>query len=299
MTVEKKKFTVEEDGFYGELFKSEKEKYPNKALVLCTGSDGEGAFSSEIVKVLNENGITILIIGFHDVPGTPEGIIEVPLEYSEKAAQYLNSIGYKKLGFFSCSMGSIFALLSVSYFPELFNLVIISSPLNYVYQAVNPNKRRIIEGKSSYTYRGKPIPYEPNTRKMSFRNFMIDSIKRGDMSNAYLYEELVTTAKEENLVPVEKMKAHVLIFSGKMDIYWPSEKSSEMIMNRLKKYNYSYPYEHISYDHAGHFLFPISVKKSSIATMAKFFKAYRKYPEENEQYATEVLNKMIEYFEAF
>ena len=167
--------------------------------------------------------------------------------------------------------------------------------LNYVYQAVNPYKRRLIEGKSSFSYRGKPVPFEPCLRKMSMRNFIIDSIKRGDMSNAYLYESLVTTAREEHLIPVEKMKAHVLIFSGKMDIYWPSTPSGEMMMKRLKEKNYAYPYEHVIFEHGGHLIVPVKLENS----MPKFFKSTRKYPKENEEYCKKTLEKIVEYFKAF
>ncbi|OUM68455.1 hypothetical protein PIROE2DRAFT_58101 [Piromyces sp. E2] len=292
---ENKTFSIKEDGFFGILFKSEKEICPNKALLLCTGSDGNIDSLKNFSQRFCDSGITVLGIGFYKVPDGSDTICEIPLEYAEKAGNYLKSIGYEKIAFYSISMGSVYALLSGSYFPELFGLVVVSAPLNYVYQAVSPDKRRLIDEKSAFSYKGKPIPYEPNVNKMSMRNFIIDSFKKGDVSNAYLYESLVTTAKEEHLIPVEKMKAHIILFTGKMDYYWPSYASAEMIMKRLKEHNYTYPYEHISFEHGGHLLAPVEIT----GLLTKFFKATRKYPEENEQYRKEILEKIIESFKTF
>jgi len=292
---EVRSFSIKEDGFFGILFKNEKVLCPNKALVVSTGSDGDLDYLRGLSKNLCATGITVLGLGFYKVPDSPNTICEVPLEYAENAAKYLKSNGYEKIGFYSASMGSVYALLSVSYFPELFSFVAISAALNYVYEAVSPDGRRLIKGKSSFSYRGKPIPFEPCVKKMSMRNFIIDSIKRGDMSNAYLYESLVTTAKEEHFIPVEKMKAHVLLFSGKMDLYWPSELSGNMIIKRLKEHNYPYPCEHVVFERGGHLITPVEVKGS----MPKFFKATRKYPKENEEYCKKTIEKIVEYFKAF
>jgi hypothetical protein len=52
-------------------------------------------------------------------------------------------------------------------------------------------------------------------------------------------------------IPVEEMSAAVLLLSGEKDKTWPSTEMSNRIMQRLKRNNYPFPQEHISYD-AGH-----------------------------------------------
>ena len=79
---------------------------------------------------------------------------------------YLKSIGYEKIGIWGISIGSIYALLSACYFPELISLVIAASPCYFVIQAMD-SKKNILFDSSSFSYKGEEIPYEPYTVKMS------------------------------------------------------------------------------------------------------------------------------------
>ena len=59
---------------------------------------------------------------------------------------------------------------------------------------------------------------------------------------------------EENTIPVEQIKGAILLISGKDDQNWPSTELSEVVINRLQENDHPYPYEHLSYEDAGHII---------------------------------------------
>ena len=287
MDEKKLEFTIKEDGFHGKLFENEKNPYKNKILIICSGSDGDFENSKKTAKFFSDNGINSLALGYFNIPDGPSIISKVPIDYVETTSKYLKSIGYDKIGIWGISMGSIYALLSACYYPDLISLVIAASPCYFVVQAMD-SKKNILFNSSAYSYKGEDIPYEPYTVKMTMFKNVFQSIINLEPNFSYLYEPLMNRVSEEHIIPVEKMKAHLIIFSGKLDHLWPSTESGELIIKRLKEKNYSYPYEHIIFEYGGHIMTPIPTK------LDKFMKANRKYPKEAEEYRKQHLNKLLE-----
>ncbi|OUM70297.1 hypothetical protein PIROE2DRAFT_1724 [Piromyces sp. E2] len=286
-STERKKFSVKKNGFYGELFEPENNNYPGKALILCTGSDGDFNMVRTLSKGLSNNGITVLGLGYFKVPGTPSALKQVPLEYIEKAGNYLKSEGFEKIGMWGFSAGSVYSLLGGVYFPDLISLVVASSPSNFVFQCYGTPT---FVNKSAFSYKGKQIPYEPNANRFDVLKTIYLMIRDLEPNTLYLFDNLEKTASENHLIPVEKMKARVLFFSGKLDKCWPSESSSQMMMKRLQSKNYTYPYEHISCEYGGHVMAPFRT------SMDVMMRANRDYPEEANEYREQHLNKLLEVF---
>eukprot|EP00833_Pecoramyces_ruminatium_P013104 jgi/Orpsp1_1/1187136/evm.model.d7180000055675.1 len=282
-------FSVKEDGFFGELFQSEKKIYENKIFIICPSSRGDFESVKIIAKGISECGIDVLGINFYNAPDTPTTISHVPLEYAENAAKYLKSVGYEKIGIWGISMGAVYALLCASYFPDLISLVVAASPMYYVLPAVDSNKNISLEG-SAFSYRGKDIPFEPYRQSMTFFKNFYETIKHLEPNLSYLYDPIMGNVPEEHIIPVEKMKARVIIISGKLDNLWPSTQSGELIMKRLKEHHYAYPYEHIICEYGSHLMAPFSVMND------KAFRACRKYPKEQEKYRKEHYDKLVEVF---
>ncbi len=59
---------------------------------------------------------------------------------------------------------------------------------------------------------------------------------------------------EAAAIPVERINGPILLISGKDDEIWLSTEASDAAIERLKEHNYPYPYEHLSYDNAGHLI---------------------------------------------
>jgi len=53
-------------------------------------------------------------------------------------------------------------------------------------------------------------------------------------------------------IPVENIHGAILLISGRDDGVWPSSEMSEAIVARLQRNHFAYPYEHLTYDRAGH-----------------------------------------------
>ena len=287
MIGKKNEFFIKEDGFHGVLFENKNNSYNNKILIVCSGSDGDFENSKKYAKFLSENGINSLALGYFNIPDGPNIIKKVPLEYVENASKYLKSIGYEKIGIWGISIGSIYALLSGCYFPDLISLVIAASPCYFVVQAMD-SKKNILFDSSSFSYKGEDIPYEPYKVQMTMFKNIFYSIWNLEPNFSYLYEPLMNNVSEEHIIPVEKMKARIILFSGKLDHLWPSTQSGENIIQRLKEKKYPYPFEHIIFEYGGHMMIPIQTK------LDKFMKANRNYPKEAEEYRKKHLNKLLE-----
>jgi len=256
-------------------------------LIICSGSEGDFELNKNASQNICKNGINTLALGYFNVPGAPNCLNKVPIDYVEKAATYLKSIGYEKIGIWGISMGSIYALTSASYFPDLISLVFAASPNYFVVEGMNSSKNRSLKA-SIFTYKGEEIPYEPYPIKINVFKKYYHSLLSLEPNFSYLYNDMMGKVAEEHIIPVEKMKARLVLFSGKLDVLWPSNQGAKLIMERLKEKNYAYPYEHIECEYGGHLMVPFPSK------LDKFMKANRKYPKETEQYRQNHLNKLIE-----
>jgi dienelactone hydrolase len=91
---------------------------------------------------------------------------------------------------------------------------------------------------------GEPIPFVPyDLSNLPDPNNVL-SIYR----NSLKQQEAVRKA----LIPVNKIKGPILLFSARDDHMWPSVEMSDMIMRTLRDQEFSYTCEHIAYDTAGH-----------------------------------------------
>ena len=58
----------------------------------------------------------------------------------------------------------------------------------------------------------------------------------------------------ESIIPVEEIKAPILMFSTKVDTIWPSTESCEKMCERLKEKAFPYSYKHIAFEHMSHMM---------------------------------------------
>jgi dienelactone hydrolase len=71
----------------------------------------------------------------------------------------------------------------------------------------------------------------------------------------------------EAAIPVERTKGPILLISGTYDGLWPSSQMSQFVMARLRANEHPYPYTHLQYERAGHFIdaphIPTTVTRTS------------------------------------
>ena len=137
---ENKTYRVEKDGFFGELFQPETDKYPGKALICFSGSDGGIELARTLAGVFQAQGLTTLALAYVLEEGLPKQFSAVPIDTLEAAAKRLHDMGYEKVGLWGISKGAELALVAGSLLPGLVNAVVAVSPMNTVCQGFVKNK---------------------------------------------------------------------------------------------------------------------------------------------------------------
>ena len=102
---------------------------------------------------------------------------------------------------------------------------------------------------STWTLKGHPLPYLPIIYKKE--DFLSPPYR---VSKGYLRGLSYLKSIPDAVFPVEKIQGPILLISGSDDHVWPSSIMSNMVQDRLEKYNFSYPVKHLRYENAGHFI---------------------------------------------
>lgn len=255
---EKKTFYVKTDGFRGELFVPAEDKFPGKALICFSGSDGGLDLARSLADVFQSRGLTTLALAYALEEGVPDQFSKIPIEFLEAAATRLHDMGYEKVGLWGISKGAELALVAGSLLPGLVNAVISVSPMNTVCQAFGKDKGIVFLPGSSWSFRGKELPYSSyGMEKFPLGQILKKSIKLRDVSMYDLYLPLVQNPNPEAVIQAEKITGPILLISSKMDNMWPSEPAAKQIMKRLDASDFSYSYQHLSYDYGGHMFIPM------------------------------------------
>lgn len=262
---ENKSFRVNTDGFYGELFIPEEDKFPEKALICFSGSDGGIELAKTLAGVFQSQGLTTLALAYVLEEGLAQQFSRVPIDTLEAAAKRLHDMGYKKVGLWGISKGAELALLAGSLMPELVNAVIAVAPMNTVCQGFGKDKGIVFIPGSSWSFHGKELPYSSyGMEKFPLGQILWKSIKIKDVTMYDLYLPLVQNPNPDAVIKAENITGPILLISSKMDNMWPSEVAAKQIMKRLKDHNFPYEYKHLSYDYGGHMFVPMEFSQTKM-----------------------------------
>ncbi len=263
-------YRVRTDGFYGELFLPEEDKYPGKALICFSGSDGNFELPRMLAGVFQAHGLTTLALAYVMEEGLPGRFLHISIDFLEAAAKRLHDMGYQKVGLWGISKGAELALTAGSLLPGLVNAVVAVAPMNTVCQGFTMEKGISFLPGSSWSFHGREIPYTPyQEKKFPFGKVLFQSIRARELSMYDLYLPLVQQPSSDAVIRAEKITGPVLLISSKMDKMWPSELAAERVMQRLQEHRFPYPYRHLRYDYGSHLFVPIELRR------AKFFKGDR------------------------
>lgn len=269
-------YSVKTDGFYGELFRPAEDKYPEKALICFSGSDGGIEVTRLLADVFKNQGLTTLALAYVMEEDLPDRFVKVPIDPLEVAAKRLHDMGYEKVGLWGISKGAELALLAGSLLPGLVNAVISVAPMSTVCQGFAKEKGISFVPESSRSFHGKEIPYSSfEMEKFPLGHILWKSIQIRDITMTDLYVPLVKNPNPDAVIKVEKITGPILLISSKMDNMWPSELAAEKIMKRLKDHDFPYLYQHLSYEYGSHLFVPMELRST------KFFKGDRGKNKEN------------------
>jgi uncharacterized protein len=216
---------------------------PAKKLGVLVLGGSDGGIPSNRAGFFAENGFPTLALGYFKTRRTPEYLDNIPLEYFNQPIEWLIKNEYVqggKIVVIGQSKGAELALLLASRKPEISGVVAFV-PSAVVFQGM---PKVFWPPRSSWTSMGKPVPFVPfNLANLPDKDNIL-AIYRNSLKR----QEAVKKA----LIPVNKINGPVLLFSAADDGIWPSVEMSNMIIQTLKDQKFGYPYEHITYENAGH-----------------------------------------------
>lgn len=249
-------------GFFGALYAPEEDAYPGKVLILVGGSDGSFSLTRLIGEQFVRRGLTVLSLAYWNQEGMEEAYDSIPLEVVERAAHWLHTKGYHRVGIWGISMGAEYALLCASYLPELITCAVAVNPLHVCGQAMQVrtekvSKTGLLEG-SAFSFRGHDIPWAPLRfdRKQIWRDSW--ALRGPDLRSCYA--GVMTNPPVESLIPVEQISGPILLLSAGGDTMWNSGAAAKLLKKRLLEKRFPHAVEHWHYEYASLFLLPCRLR---------------------------------------
>ena len=259
-----------DNGLVADLF-ADDAPGPRRAIIMLGGSEGGKSWSriKRPIELLVDKGYAVLSLAYFKAPGLPGSLEEIPLEYFERAFNWLSiqrGIVSDEFAILGGSKGAEAALVLGSNYPQV-KAVIAFSPSCVVWQGI-PAKRFELgkDVKSSWSRKGKGLPfvaYSPSVKKV---NLLLLRLRK-------MHEKALENVTRENnaAIHVEDIRGAILLISGERDRLWPSTEMSDKIMDRLKANGFDHYHEHLSFD-AGHN--GIVMKKESWRKISKFLEEH-------------------------
>ena len=208
--------------------------------------------NTRLAQAFAANGYAALALAYFRYPGLAGYLEEIPLEYFKGAIDWMENhkaVRKSGLGLVGHSKGGECALLLATLYDD-FDAVVAYVPSAYVWKCVSPNV------KSGWSFGGEGLPFistvETEEEVQQFYSGRLSSIREWfERGLGVAAPELI----EKATIPVERIKAPVLLVSDREDRTWPSAEFCEMIIQRLKAHNFPYEYKHICGEKAGHHIY--------------------------------------------
>jgi dienelactone hydrolase len=227
---------VRDSGLVGTLFLPA-EPARSSAVICLAGA--MGGLLEAPARALAAEGFAALALATHNVPGRPERLRLLPLDYVEQAVAWMRARCEPANGCVALrgwSRGGELALLLASLTPSV-NAVLAYSPRLYVSREHGkPNNFDDPTAAAAWTWRGAPVVGEPLPRAM-----MEDPAHQS-------FEDMFGIA-------VERIKGPIMLVSGEADTGLAGTTATygcNKAMRRLAQYRFAYRHEHRSYPEAGH-----------------------------------------------
>lgn len=249
--------SIHEDGLVAEFYRPAGVG-PHPGIIRIGGSGG-GFPPRKSAALLASHGYAVLNVAYFGVEDLPDSLELIPLEYFQKAIDWLTareSVIADPLGAIGGSRGGELALLLGAQFPKI-RTVIASVPSGVVFPGIPNFEAPEGPPKPAWTLGGEPLAQVPysSSRVESLRQ-MWHMIRGKPFEIAPMYSGGLEEADSETVaaatIPVENIGGPVLLISGTDDRMWPSPRLAEIAMNRLEAHDYPHPYEHRQYEGAGH-----------------------------------------------
>lgn len=234
---------IDENGLHANFYAQENDQLKPTIILI-----GGGEWGNYWGQTFAKRGYMALSLPYYRREGLPELPEEIPLEYIEKAIDWLKddpSILPRRIILMGASRNAELALMAAVTFPKKVNGVIAYAP-GSVHWSNTVMPFNSDEVKSSWTLNGEAIPY------IAMEKYAIGESGKVDFISYWEKGLSDSAAVAEASIQVENIGGPVFLFSGKDDQVWPSARMGDMIEQRLETYGFEYPIHNVQYDDAGH-----------------------------------------------
>lgn len=218
------------------------------AMLVFGGSEGGLIEAWSYPGGLSSRGYAVLALAYFGIEGVPSKLSMIRLEYFKTALDWLArqpTVDPRRIGIFGSSRGGELALLLGATYPQIAT-VVAHVPSHVVWAGCCDSL-----APPAWTLGGKQIPRVVTVASP-------EAVARHE--NGQPHEEVHTflalledtSAVARGIIPVERIKAPVLLISGRDDRRWPSTYMADQVVARLKQHGFRYPVTHLAYDDAGH-----------------------------------------------
>ncbi len=227
---------------------------PFPGVIILGGSEG-GLFEGW-ARAFAANGFAALTLAWFAYPSLPDELVEIPLEYFDRAAAWMKAQPKVKaggLGLLGGSKGGEAALLAATRNAD-FRAVVAMTPAAHMWEghtmAFFSSDYRPV---SSWSLGGQGLPYIPFKVSPAEKEIY----KKGELASFVpFFRDGLAQADpaliEKAAIPVEKIRAPILLISGTDDQIWPAGEFCAAILDRLKKAGFPYEAKHLSNEKGGH-----------------------------------------------
>lgn len=230
-------------------------KHP--VILLLGGSEG-GDMMKYAAPRFAQYGYVAVSVAYFKEPGLPQTLENVPVETIGKAIDDISKrsdVDSDRIAIMGGSKGGELALLAASTYPQIHSVIAdVGSP--FAWEGIPDGPQA--EPQSSWTLRGKPVPYVQYTGAMGqqFRNAFV---KHSPLDLRVAYDDAMKRNQAEiapAMFHLENIHGPVLLLGADDDQLWNSDAQSQMALAYLRAHHHPYADQYLHYPDAGHlFLF--------------------------------------------
>ena len=198
---------------------------PHPAILLLGGS--EGGLAKDIraqALLLQAEGFSILQLAYHNAPGKPAKLKNIPIEDFTRGLDWLKrqpGVDPARLGIVGYSKGAEAGLLVATRYPGI-RAVALGMPSSVVWDGMSGENYMLGSFSSSWSEKGEPVPHLAYKGRPDERGLM--AVFEGGLKER--------GSNPAAVIPVEKYRGKLLLICGEAEKLWPSCPMTDQIVAR-------------------------------------------------------------------